>query len=286
MIAFWWPGQIWFTHLLIGSCRYLILGDSSLILNPGKEMMKMKEMLPPGKIAAFLMDQTMGVFDDWMKEKNYTIEDIMHKKMLFIRTEFMTWQTRTSKTKPSSAKHHASILNTMLSLIFGTVLVSAIVQRLTTHAISNHQINNPRYESTWDINQLFEHWRERPESKLLSNEELQVMPTSLQMSLYFVRMEEMANIDLSVSIIDDEEHTAAVCIPPKQSVQKERYDVRKTEEPKVCPTETFFVWLTRLREHFQQSPTNIIHLFWTENWKRADQRYISTRLEGLVQTLG
>ncbi|KAA6355218.1 MAG: hypothetical protein EZS28_049256, partial [Streblomastix strix] len=71
----------------------------------------------------------------------------------------------------------------------------------------------------------------------------------------------------------------------KQSVQRERYDVRKTEEPKVCPTETFFVWLTRLREHFQQSPTNFIHLFWTENWKRADQRYISTRLERLVQTL-
>ncbi|KAA6371223.1 MAG: hypothetical protein EZS28_033251, partial [Streblomastix strix] len=40
------------------------------------------------------------------------------------------------------------------------------------------------------------------------------------------------------------------------------------------------------REHFQQSPTNFIHLFWTENWKQADQRYISTRLERLVQTLG
>ncbi|KAA6376417.1 MAG: hypothetical protein EZS28_028057 [Streblomastix strix] len=106
------------------------------------------------------------------------------------------------------------------------------------------------------------------------------------MSLCFVRMEEMANIDLSVSIIDDEEQRAAVCIPPNQSVQREQYDVRKTDEPKVCPTEIFFVWLTRLRQHFQQSPTNFIHLFWTENWKRADQKYISTRLERLVQTLG
>ncbi|KAA6369947.1 MAG: hypothetical protein EZS28_034526 [Streblomastix strix] len=41
-----------------------------------------------------------------------------------------------------------------------------------------------------------------------------------------------------------------------------------------------------LRKHFQQSPTNFIHLFWTENWKRADQKYISKRLERLVQTLG
>ncbi|KAA6359990.1 MAG: hypothetical protein EZS28_044483, partial [Streblomastix strix] len=230
--------------------------------------------------------QTMGIFEDWMKEKNYTIQDIMNQKIPFIHTEFMTWLTRTKKTKPSSAKHHASILNTMLSLIFGTVQVSTTVQRLTTHAISNHQINNPRYGSTWDINQMFEHWRERPESKLLSNEELQTKLASLLMSLCFVRMVEMANIDLSISIIDDEEQRAAVCIPPKQSVQRERYDVRKTEEPKVCPTETFFVWLTRLREHFQQSPTNFKHLFWTENWKRADQRHISTRLERLVQTLG
>ncbi|KAA6377176.1 MAG: hypothetical protein EZS28_027297 [Streblomastix strix] len=230
--------------------------------------------------------QTMGVFEDWMKEKNYTVQDIMNQKIPFIHTEFMTWLIRTRKTKPSSVKHHASILNTMISLIFGTVQVSTTVQRLTTHAISNHQINNPRYGSTWDINQLFEYWRERPESYLLSNEELQTKLASLLMSLCFVGMEEMANIDLSVSIIDDYEQRAAVCIPPKQSVQTERDDVRKTEEPKVCPTETFFVCLTRLREHFQQSPTNFIHLFWTENWKRADQRYISTRLERLVQTLG
>ncbi|KAA6360763.1 MAG: hypothetical protein EZS28_043709, partial [Streblomastix strix] len=117
--------------------------------------------------------QIMGVFEDWMKEKNYSIEDIMNKKILFRLTKFMTCLIRTKKTKSSSAKHHASILNTMLSLIFGTVQVSTTVQRLTTHAISYHQINNPRYGSTWDINQLFEHWRERPESNLLSNEKLQ-----------------------------------------------------------------------------------------------------------------
>ncbi|KAA6367907.1 MAG: hypothetical protein EZS28_036565 [Streblomastix strix] len=196
----------------------------------------------------------MGVFEDWMKEKNYTVQDIMNQKIPFIHTEFMTWLTRTRKTKPSSAKHRASILNTMLSLIFGTVLVSKTVYRLTTHAISNHQINNPRFGSTLDINQLFDYWRERPESKLLSNEEQQIKLASLLMSLCFVRMEEMANIGLSVSIIDDQEQRAAICIPPKQSIQRERYDVSKTGEPK--------------------------------NWKQVDQRYISTRLERLVQTLG
>ncbi|KAA6379431.1 MAG: hypothetical protein EZS28_025044 [Streblomastix strix] len=62
--------------------------------------------------------------------------------------------------------------------------------------------------------------------------------------------------------------------------------VKKTSDPRMCPTEQFFVWLTGLREHFQQSSTNFIHLFRTENWKQADQKFISTRLERLVQTLG
>ncbi|KAA6376383.1 MAG: hypothetical protein EZS28_028090 [Streblomastix strix] len=189
----------------------------------------------------------------------------MNQKIPFIHTEFMTWLTRTRKTKPSSAKHHASILNTTLSLIFGTVQVSTAVQRLTTHAISNHQINNPRYGSTWDINQLFEYWRERSESNLLSNEELQSKLASLLMSLCF-------NIEQQFAFHPNNQF-------------REKHDVRKTEDPRVYPTETFFVWLTRLSEHFQQSPTNIIHLFWTENWKQADQKYDSRRLERLVQTL-
>ncbi|KAA6362290.1 MAG: hypothetical protein EZS28_042183 [Streblomastix strix] len=51
--------------------------------------------------------QTMGVFDDWMKEKNCSIEDITNKKMPFTRTEFMTWLARTKKTKQSSSKYYA-----------------------------------------------------------------------------------------------------------------------------------------------------------------------------------
>ncbi|KAA6374084.1 MAG: hypothetical protein EZS28_030390 [Streblomastix strix] len=41
--------------------------------------------------------------------------------------------------------------------------------------------------------------------------------------------------------------------------ERERYDFKKINDPRVCPTETFF---------------------------QADQRYISTRLERLAQTLG
>ncbi|KAA6396259.1 MAG: hypothetical protein EZS28_008213 [Streblomastix strix] len=172
--------------------------------------------------------------------------------------KYMQVMVVTKKPKPSSSKHLVSILNLMLSLIFGTVFVSTTAWRLITHAISINQINNPTCRNTWDFNHLYHYWRQRPEKNLLSNKELQVQLSSLLMSLCFVRIEEMANIDLSVSIIDDDEQTSAVCIPPKQS----------------------------RKEHFQQSPKNFIHIFWTENWEQADQRYIGTRLEGLVQTLG
>ncbi|KAA6385092.1 MAG: hypothetical protein EZS28_019379, partial [Streblomastix strix] len=113
---------------------------------------------------------------------------------------------KNKKTKPSSAKFHVSLLNTML--------LSYLDQ----------------YGSTWDINQLFEYWRVRPESNLLSDEELQVKLASLLMLLCFVRMEEMANIDLSVSIIDDEEHTAALCISPKQSGKRVRDIMQKQQK--------------------------------------------------------
>ncbi|KAA6389169.1 MAG: hypothetical protein EZS28_015302, partial [Streblomastix strix] len=192
--------------------------------------------------------QTMGVFEDWMKEKNYTIQDIMNQKIPFIHTEFMTQLTRTRKTKPSSAMHHASILNAMLSLIFGTVLVSVTAQRLTTHAISNYQIYNPRYRSPWDINLHYEYWRERPESKLLSDEVQQAMLALLLMSLCFVRIKDIANIDLPISIVDEEDHTAA------------------------------------------NTPNRVQRTSCTYSGPRtgskADHRYISTRLERLIQTLG
>ncbi|KAA6402660.1 MAG: hypothetical protein EZS28_001806 [Streblomastix strix] len=194
--------------------------------------------------------QTMGLFDDWMGEKKYFMDDILRKRIPFIHTEFMTWLTKTKKTIQSSAKHHASILNTLLSLIFGTEQVSATAKRLTTHAISNFRISNQRYGSTQDISQLYDRWRNRPESQLLSNEELQTKLASLMMSLCFVRMEKMTIIDLSVSIIDGVHRSASVCIPPKQSRQRQRYDLRRTEEATACPTESFFVWLARLREHF------------------------------------
>ncbi|KAA6379998.1 MAG: hypothetical protein EZS28_024474, partial [Streblomastix strix] len=154
-IVLWLLGQIWFTHLLAGSSRYLHLGESSLIPNPGKEMTKRKDMLPPGKIAAFFIDQGSN-----------------------------------------------------------------------------------------------------------KNE----------------RMKEMTNIDLFEWIIDNEDQTAATCFSPKQSKKRERYYVRRTDDSRVSPKETFFVWFTRLREHFQQCQTDFINQFWTENWEQSDQRYISTRL--------
>ncbi|KAA6373785.1 MAG: hypothetical protein EZS28_030687, partial [Streblomastix strix] len=163
----------------------------------------------------------------------YTIEDIMMKKILVTHTEFMTWLTRIRKTEPSLAKHHASILDTMLSLIFGTVSVSSTVQRLNT-------------QSEWK---------------------------RLQIQTYLYR-----TLMISIELQQFASHL--------NNLGRERYDVRKTNDPRVYPTNTFFYWLVRLRKHFQQGPTDLIHIFWTENWKHADQRYISAHLDRLIQTYG
>ncbi|KAA6402487.1 MAG: hypothetical protein EZS28_001984 [Streblomastix strix] len=82
MTAPWWPGQIWFTSLLIDSSRQLILGECSLILNPGKEMIKRKDMLPPGKIAAFLMDQELIKEGGYQQnfQITFTLNDYIRKK--------------------------------------------------------------------------------------------------------------------------------------------------------------------------------------------------------------
>ncbi|KAA6364688.1 MAG: hypothetical protein EZS28_039784, partial [Streblomastix strix] len=75
-----------------------------------------------------------------MKEKNYDMQDNLVKKLSPTHVEFMKWLNKIKKTKPSSAKHHFSCLNIMLSLIFGTEKSFTTAQRLNGHAIANHQI--------------------------------------------------------------------------------------------------------------------------------------------------
>ncbi|KAA6399419.1 MAG: hypothetical protein EZS28_005048 [Streblomastix strix] len=134
------------------------------------------------------LGKTIEVFDDWMNESENSLYDIFGKRTRFFHTEFVTLLTKTKKTKLSSAKHHASILNTLPSLIFGTEQVFVTAQSLTTHAISNCQIRSSRYWSTWDINQLYDHWRSKPDSRFISNEELQTKLAQLMISLCFVRI--------------------------------------------------------------------------------------------------
>ncbi|KAA6395849.1 MAG: hypothetical protein EZS28_008620 [Streblomastix strix] len=145
----------------------------------------------------------------------------------------MTWLIRTKKTKLSSAKHHSSILNTVLFLVFGTVQVSATAQRLTKQAISNHYFNIPRYGSIWDVNQLYEYWNERPERNLISNEEIQTMKNIQQ---------QLAS------------HS--------NNLVRERCDVRRTNDPRACPKEPFLeqdsIASALVKNHCEKQATQII----------------------------
>ncbi|KAA6355793.1 MAG: hypothetical protein EZS28_048680 [Streblomastix strix] len=99
------------------------------------------------------------------------------------------------------------------------------------------------------------------------------------MSVCFMRMEEMANIDLSVSIIDKDERSAIPCIPPKQFQGKELYDVRRSTDQANCPTRTLFIWVTRLRQHFNKNQSEMTNLFWTHSWcARSNRKLKHTRI--------
>lgn len=62
--------------------------------------------------------------------------------------------------------------------------------------------------------------------------------------------------------------------------------MRRSTDQANCPTRTLFIWLTRLRKHFNKNPSEMINLFWTNDWKPADQRIIRNHLDNLVHILG
>ncbi|KAA6361227.1 MAG: hypothetical protein EZS28_043246, partial [Streblomastix strix] len=57
VIALWWLGQPRLLSMVTQSNKYLILEKSSQCLVKGLSMENTKKILPPGKIAAFLLDQ-------------------------------------------------------------------------------------------------------------------------------------------------------------------------------------------------------------------------------------
>ncbi|KAA6352695.1 MAG: hypothetical protein EZS28_051778, partial [Streblomastix strix] len=138
----------------------------------------------------------------------------------------------------------------------------------------------------WDIRQLFDYWRSRPDDKDLSDTEIQTKLASLLLSICFIRINEAAEINLAISNIDYRNQTAILCLSPKANNSIEQYEIRRTGDPKVYPNLTLFTWLNRLYWHYGMDPEQIASLFWQSDGQPADKRRISLWLNSLLREIG
>ncbi|KAA6386935.1 MAG: hypothetical protein EZS28_017535 [Streblomastix strix] len=133
----------------------------------------------------------------------------------------------------------------MLSLIFDRPQITSTPSKLSYRAVLKCKIINRRYSNMWDIRQLFDYWRSRPDDKDLSETEIQTKLASLLFSICFIRIDEADEIKLAISNIDYRNQTAILCLSPNANNSIEQYEIRRTGDPKVCPNSTLFTWLDR-----------------------------------------
>ncbi|KAA6364271.1 MAG: hypothetical protein EZS28_040202, partial [Streblomastix strix] len=227
----------------------------------------------------------MATLDDWMKSKQYSIQDVLRMKPGFIIPEVMAWFTGQHKT-PKSSLNKQSCIKTMLQLIFDREPMHDTPSALTYRAISNCNVVTRKYAHVWDIDILFNHWATQPADQMLTNQDLQIKLASLLLSVCFLRITEISEIDLNLSNFNFGNHTALVTLSPKTTNALEQYEVRRTGILNLCPNVTLFTWLERLREHFHQEITTLASLFWTEQWKPMSIAKISELLTLLIKKIG
>lgn len=157
---------------------------------------------------------------------------------------------------------------------------------LTYRAISNCNVVTRKYAHVWDIDILFNHWATQPTDQMLTNQDLQIKLASLLLSVCFLRITEISEIDLNLSNFNFQNRTALVTLSPKTTNALEQYEVRRTGILNLCPNVTLFTWLERLREHFHKEITTLSSLFWTEQWKPMSIAKISELLTLLIKKIG
>ncbi|KAA6364169.1 MAG: hypothetical protein EZS28_040304 [Streblomastix strix] len=98
----------------------------------------------------------------------------------------------------------------------------------------------------WDIRQLFDYWRSRSDDKDLSDTEIQTKFASLLLSICFIRINETAEINLTVSNINCRNQIAALCISTKANNSIEQYEIRRTGDLKDDDKRRISLWLNSL----------------------------------------
>ncbi|KAA6367862.1 MAG: hypothetical protein EZS28_036611, partial [Streblomastix strix] len=199
-----------------------------------------------------------------------------------ILTEVIAFHTRQNNSV-ASAKSHKACLTTMLSLIYKENLASSTTSKLINKALANATIPHRRYQNIWNIQILFNHWRQSRQNKYLNNYDLQVKIASLLMSVCFFRPNEIAEIRLKFSNVDKTENQASLRLTPKQANAIETYEVYETDNESLSPKLAIYEWIDRLKKQF---PKGTDFLLWHKGFnKQTTTKDISLQLIKLLREL-
>ncbi|KAA6353295.1 MAG: hypothetical protein EZS28_051178, partial [Streblomastix strix] len=207
---------------------------------------------------------SLALLQDWLDIERITIEEMLKKDAEVILTEVIAFQTRQNNSV-ASAKSHKACLTTMLSLIYKENLASQTTSKLINKALANATIPHRRYQNIWNIQILFNHWRQSKQNKYLNNYDLQVKIASLLMSICFFRPNEIAEIRLKFSNVNKSENQASLRLAPKQANAIETYEVYETDNEELSPKLAIYEWIDRLKKQF---PKGTDFLLWHKGFNK------------------
>ncbi|KAA6359738.1 MAG: hypothetical protein EZS28_044735 [Streblomastix strix] len=225
---------------------------------------------------------SLALLQDWLDIERITIEEMLKKDAEVILTEVIAFRTR-QKNSVASAKSHKACLTSMLSLIFKENLASSKTSKLISKALAHATIPHRRYQNIWNIQILFNHWRQSKQNKYLNNYDLQVKIASLLMSICFFRPNEIAEIRLKFSNVNKSENQASLRLAPKQANAIETYEVYETDNEELSPKLAIYEWIDRLKKQF---PKGTDFLLWNKGFnKSTTTNDISQQLTKLLREL-
>ncbi|KAA6380440.1 MAG: hypothetical protein EZS28_024032, partial [Streblomastix strix] len=225
---------------------------------------------------------SLSLLQDLLDIERITIEEMLKKDAEVILTEVIAFHTRQNNSV-ASAKSHKACLTTMLSLIYKENLASSTTSKLINKALANATIPLRRYQNIWNIQILFNHWRQSKQNKYLNNYDLQVKMASLLMSICFFRPNKIAEIRLKFSNVNKSENQASLRLAPKQANAIETYEVYETDNEELSPKLAIYEWIDRLKKQF---PKGKDFLLWHKGFnKPTTTKDISLQLTKLLREL-
>ncbi|KAA6397291.1 MAG: hypothetical protein EZS28_007179 [Streblomastix strix] len=225
---------------------------------------------------------SLAQLQDWLDIERITIEEMLKRDAEVILTEVIAFHTRQNNSV-TSAKSHKACLTTMLSLIYKENLACSTTSKLINKALANATIPHRRYQNIWNIQILFNHWRQSKQNKYLNSYDLQVKIASLLMSVCFFRPNEIAEIRLKFSNVDKTENQASLRLAPKQANAIETYEVYETDNQSLSPKLAIYESIDRLKKQF---PKGTDFLLWHKGFnKRTTTKDISLQLTKLLREL-